>query len=464
MVGQLKHTRLGTSGYFLVASPRDRLIVFAPDVERFPQPLPPTGVSPLLDQLLQGGFEDAVIARDEHGAEILGASRRMVSNGWIVLGGVPSKEAFAPIADFKQRMYITAFVISLLIAAVLRFILTVEFARLQHAGEAMRRMTENEAPFEPIPITQHDEIGALIENFNRLAMERGRLDRLLRGEIAERRQAQHALAGALTRLQALSERITQIHEDERREFAYELHERSTQELSSLMINLKMLRAHCTGAEASAQLAQARAIAQLALRRVRSMSVNLHPPQLETFGLAAALQAYCTRQGSAAGWALHFDAPQNGERAPRRVEVACFRVAQEALANVARHAQATAVWVSLCDCDEGLKLSVRDDGIGFDVSVVHSHSGQHWPESQELRPATGEANEHADIRLSHKKFGLLGMEERVRQVGGRLEIRSSPGHGTEICATFPASPPAPLRAAHTFRTADYLAVSGQLNAS
>lgn len=463
MVGQLKQTRLGKSGYFLVVSPRDRLIVSAPDVERILQPLPPTGVSPLLDRLLAAGFEDAGIARDEYGAEILGASRRMMTNGWIVMGGIPSEEAFAPITAFKHRIYLTAFLISLLIAAILRFVLTLAFARLQYAGDAMRRMTENEAPFAPIPVTRQDEIGALIENFNRLAMERGRLDQQLRAEISERRQAQHALAGALMRLQALSERLTQVHEDERREFAYELHERSAQELSGLMLNLKMLRAHCSGKEANAQLDQANAIAQLALRRVRSMSINLHPPQLETFGLAAALQAYCTRQGADAGWALHFDSPHNDERPPRRVEVACFRVAQEALANVAQHAKATAVWVSLCDCAEGLKLSVRDDGIGFDAGDIHSSTGQHRLEPQELQPAAGQSYERADMPSSHKKFGLLGMEERVRQVGGRLEISSSPGHGTEICAIFPSSPLVHMRPAQEIRSANYPALSAQLQA-
>jgi signal transduction histidine kinase len=171
-----------------------------------------------------------------------------------------------------------------------------------------------------------------------------------------------------------------------------------------------------------------------------MSSDLHPPQLETFGLSAALRAHCTQQAAAAGWVLHFDSPQSDRRPPRHLELACFRMAQEALANVTQHASATQVWVSLRDSAAGVELRVRDDGIGFDAGDIHRFIGGHSPEPNAVQPAAGQAEARAGVQPEHRKFGLLEMEERVRQVGGSLEIKSSPGNGTEIHAVFPSPPP------------------------
>ena len=92
-------------------------------------------------------------------------------------------------------------------------------------------------------------------------------------------------------------------------------------------------------------------------------------------------------------------------------MACFRVAQEALTNVMRHAHAKEVWVAIGESGGEVELSVRDDGIGFDVTAV------------------------SDGPLS-PSFGLIGMQERIRQMGGRLTIRSAVGCGTEVRASFP----------------------------
>jgi signal transduction histidine kinase len=206
--------------------------------------------------------------------------------------------------------------------------------------------------------------------------------------------------------------MTRTQEEQRRKIAYELHEQSGQELTALMIHLQVLEAHCCGKEAQAQLQNARTIAHLALERVRAMSLDLHPPQLEALGLYAALRGYCGQQAEVAGWIMHIDAPDTRERPNRDVEIACFRVAQEALANVAQHANATEVWVSLRRSDDELQLRVRDNGLGFDAG------------------GTSE-------RIGYADLGLTGMAERVRQVAGRIDIRSSLGNGTEINVWFSA---------------------------
>jgi signal transduction histidine kinase len=237
----------------------------------------------------------------------------------------------------------------------------------------------------------------------------------LSGEIAERKRAEQALEVALARMQALSERITRGQEEERYSIAYELHEQLGQELASVNICLTMLKPHCLLPKAKARLQDARDLVELMMTRIRDMSLHLRPSQLDTFGLYAALQSHCTEQSEAAGWVLHFDVARAGRRPQPNVEIACFRLAQEALANIADHANATEVWVSLREDGDELHLCVRDNGIGFNAAGIKNR-----PEGANL--------------------GLMGMAERARQVGGRMELESSPGNGAEIRAVLPLIAP------------------------
>src|SRR4029453_6192277 len=100
------------------------------------------------------------------------------------------------------------------------------------------------------------------------------------------------------------------------------------------------------------------------------------------------------------------------RLPPQVETACFRIAQEALTNVVRHAQAARVWVQISQNDSGLQLVVQDDGVGFDVRTATSRTGV------------------------NASLGLQGMQERAAALGGSVEIRSRQGNGVEILASFP----------------------------
>ncbi|MBI2960388.1 MAG: HAMP domain-containing protein [Betaproteobacteria bacterium] len=397
LLGQLESTRIGHSGYFLVVSPGDRLILAAPEANRVLQRLPPRGAIPQLDRRLDEGFEGAGITQAAIGGEQLDVARKMSTTGWIVLAGVPTGEIFAPIENLKRQVYAAAVAISLLVMVLLRVFLTREFAPLRRTAEAMRRMVRREQPFAPLPVTRQDEIGELQASFNQLVVERG--------------QFENALQLTVRRAQALSERLTQVQDEERRELAFELHEQSAQELAALKLQFEALRHHCPGEQAQLQLQEALGLVSVITARVRNMALDLHPSQLDDFGLFVTLRGYCERQAEAAGWRLHFEAPGQGERLPHEVELACFRVVQEALANARQHAKATEVWLSLRLGAGELRLNLRDDGIGFD--------------------ANGMRNSKPSLSL-----GLIGMEERARQLGGRLEIKSSPGNGTAIDAAFP----------------------------
>ena len=232
-------------------------------------------------------------------------------------------------------------------------------------------------------------------------------------DITERKQAEETLNQSLLRVHALSERAMKIQQEERDGIARELHDELGQTLTALKVNLQMLEPFCTRGEAEGHLTEALMIVGRALEQVRGMTLDLRPPELDDLGLTAALESHFAKQAEAAEWISHFETPAPPGRLRSELEMACFRVAQEALTNVMRHAQAKEVWVVLGLKGGDVELSVRDDGIGFDAAAVSDHP-------------------------SASSFGLIGMRERVRQMGGRLTIRSAVGCGTEVRARFPCA--------------------------
>jgi signal transduction histidine kinase len=259
----------------------------------------------------------------------------------------------------------------------------------------------------------HLTLSAAQEQLTRQIRQLQLTDEQLARDIAEHRGIQEDLEAALKRLQTLNVRITAGQEEERHKIAYELHEQLGQEIVSLKMHLGLLKEQDRGKEAQERLLVAQDIAKAMLERIRNMSQNLRPLELDTLdalGLFDALQEYCKQQADAAGWKLHFDAPQS-DRPPRDVELACFRVVQDALANIAQHANATEVWLSVGTSADALQLMLRDDGAEIDAAAPRD-------------PADSES------------LVLIGIEERVRQAGGSLEIKPRPGGGTEMHAVFP----------------------------
>jgi PAS domain S-box-containing protein len=216
------------------------------------------------------------------------------------------------------------------------------------------------------------------------------------------------------RLAALSRQLIEVQEAERRHLARELHDDLGQLLTVLWLNLVRLRED-PGPLRSEQLDESlRSVSHL-VEEVRSRSLDLHPSVLDDLGLVPALEWYVERHAGSAGLSATVSAEPGGLRWPPEIEGACFRVTQEALTNVARHARARNVRVELRRLPSALELTIRDDGVGFDVEAARRNAMQ------------GES------------LGLLGMQERVQLAGGRLTIDSTPGAGTRIRVSFPAAP-------------------------
>lgn len=235
-------------------------------------------------------------------------------------------------------------------------------------------------------------------------------------DISERRKMEEALQAANRQLQALSGRVIEIQESERRYVARELHDEIGQALTAVKINLQfLLRQQADRPPAS--LENSIAIVDGALEQVRGMSLDLRPSQLDDLGLVAALRWYLDRQARMAGVTVGFNADTLSRRLDTAIETACFRIAQEAVTNALRHARAQCVWVELRlrEREHELLLLIRDNGGGFNVAAAR------------------------DGATSGRSLGLLSMEERAGLAGGRLEIVSAPDSGTEIRAHFPMAP-------------------------
>src|SRR6266581_1476474 len=240
-------------------------------------------------------------------------------------------------------------------------------------------------------------------------------------DMTERREAEQAVRErqaeaqhSRERMEALSQRLLKALENERRLIARELHDQIGQGLTAVKLNLESLRG---GARAKAfPLDESVEIVEQLMEAVRSLSLELRPSVLDDLGLAAALRWYADRQGRRAGFAIRVRTDLPAERLASDLETACFRVAQEAITNVARHAGAKRVEVDAPAEDGTLDLTVRDDGSGFDVAAVRGGT-------------TAEGS-----------IGLDGMEERVRLLGGDFRIDSQPGTGTTVWARFPLTEP------------------------
>jgi PAS domain S-box-containing protein len=230
-------------------------------------------------------------------------------------------------------------------------------------------------------------------------------------DITDRKAAEEALRGYADRLQVLSRRVVEVQEEERRHLARELHDEIGQSLTAIAVNLQAVRRTC-GPEGQPRMEECLGVVQRSIEQVRSLALDLRPSMLDDLGLVAALRWYLDRQAQRVGYEPRFSAdPQEMHLGPAAAVIA-FRVAQEALTNVARHAGARRVRVGLRIRGGSLRLVVRDDGVGFD------------PESTLRRGAEG------------RGMGLMGMRERAALLGGRVAFRSAPGQGTEVRLTLP----------------------------
>ncbi|MBD0334905.1 MAG: GAF domain-containing sensor histidine kinase [Cyanobacteria bacterium Co-bin13] len=220
------------------------------------------------------------------------------------------------------------------------------------------------------------------------------------------------------RLHTLSAQLINAQETERHHIARELHDEIGQALTIVKINLQSLK-RAAQTESSppgpapvpTAVQDSLDIVEVALQQVRDLSLNLRPSLLDDLGLTAALRWYVDRYSQRTGISASVSAASTPQL-PATLATACFRIVQEALTNVARHAQAQHVTIELQPQDEELHLLIQDDGVGFDAQAAHRRA------------------------MQGNSLGLLGMEERALLAGGHLTIHSAPNSGTQIHVQLP----------------------------
>jgi signal transduction histidine kinase len=211
----------------------------------------------------------------------------------------------------------------------------------------------------------------------------------------------------------LTRRLESAKEEERRHISRELHDELGQTLTATKLHLQLLGRDAADPASAARLAEPVAMLDSMIGQVRQMSLGLRPPLLDELGLGAALEQFLKGLSQRTGTQIDFECRSGVGGSAPEVEAAAFRVVQEAVNNALRHADAGRITVELSAGKDGeLAIRVADDGRGFDV--------------EQVRPRLQ--------RGGH--LGLLGMEERVRALGGRLEIDTGEGRGCVIEARIP----------------------------
>jgi two-component system sensor histidine kinase UhpB len=230
--------------------------------------------------------------------------------------------------------------------------------------------------------------------------------RSLVGQLEERNQELHALSG----------RAINAQEEERKSIARSLHDDTGQALTMLIISLDRLEGHLPASQSDLKkdVQAARELASNALTELRRIVFGLRPSILDDLGLVPAMRWYARTNLERAG--VHFEvlAPQAMPDLPAEISITLFRIAQEAINNILRHARASSVTLQIAVQAGDICLEVKDDGRGFNLQ---------------------EASEDA-VQSHH--LGLLGLRERAELLGGQVNLRSSPGQGTCLQVCLPLS--------------------------
>jgi signal transduction histidine kinase len=263
----------------------------------------------------------------------------------------------------------------------------------------------------PICVAAQDEVGQLAQSLESMRQQLRNAYQQLE-DTNKRLELQ--VRERTARLGELLTKIISAQEDERARLARELHDETAQTLAALSIALDRARDNLdeTQPEAAERLQEARTIAAGLLEETRRLILDLRPMALDDLGLAPAIRWYAETHLEEAGIAASVEVDQPSKRLPKHLEVSLFRMVQEAVNNVVRHAHARHARIELAFRDSVASVRVTDDGRGFDAEAV------------------------LGLAVPARSVGLLGMQERVRLLNGRLSIESQPGKGTVISIEVP----------------------------
>lgn len=309
---------------------------------------------------------------------------------WFAVSGVPTAVVFADVRIQALESALLGSAI-LVLVALLAYALSRNIERpitaiARVAVEVAAGNTETRAP-----IAGSLQTASVAREFNRM------LD--VRAELEKERQRY------IDQLRGLAARLVEVEEEQHRDLARELHDRVGQNLSALMMSLDIVKGRLPAdgvAELRERIDDCRVMLEDTMTHVREVLADLRPPLLDDFGLLSALRDYAQRYTKRHGIPVLVSGNDLQRRLGHAEETALFRVAQEALSNTAKHAQASEIRINLSDAGF---MEIEDNGIGFAIG------------NPQARPT----------------WGLIGMRERMQSIGGTLQVDSRPGGGTRVVA-------------------------------
>ncbi|RMF04167.1 MAG: GAF domain-containing protein [Chloroflexi bacterium] len=207
-------------------------------------------------------------------------------------------------------------------------------------------------------------------------------------------------------------------QDERcRRISRDLHDEISQSLAALALDMEAMQvaAHSPGINWAGKLDSLHPRVVNALKEINRIILDLRPTLLEDLGLLPALKWFAGKRLEETGTRIHVRTTDPPPRLPAHLETTLYRVGQEAITNIAKHARAQNVWLKMEQTDSRVTLIVRDDGDGFDLNTILANTD------------------------AHVGLGLFGMEERTNLIGGRFSLRTAPGEGTRVAVTIPLTP-------------------------
>ncbi|MHB1170740.1 MAG: HAMP domain-containing sensor histidine kinase [Longimicrobiales bacterium] len=320
--------------------------------------------------------------------KILGANAVIAAlSGLAVVLAVHRELGTDAVTDTIVMVALVTIVLSLVVNAVIvRFALS-PIDRLENT--ASRVQAGDEEARARTTVLADRKLARLIATFNEM------LDR-----ITVQRQ----------RLRDVNQRALAAAEDERLRIARELHDGTAQTLAALRVRLKLARTTRDAAKQAAILEEISEEVASAIEEVRRMARGLRPPALDMLGLAPAIESRARAIAEAGGLRLELAVEDQERLLSPETELAVYRIVQESLSNVVRHAGAETVFVGVQRQDGILEIVVRDDGRGFDLEHALDDSG--------------------------RGLGLFGMQERASYIGGTVDIESRPGEGTRVRVRIP----------------------------
>ncbi|MGA2625318.1 MAG: HAMP domain-containing protein [Bacteroidota bacterium] len=357
------------------------------------------------------GKTDTRIINDYRGIPVLSSYTPLNIPGvqWVILAEIDTSEAFSSVHLLRERLILLGLAI-LFVSAVVGVVITRTISKpILSLARATEKFGKGDLSHRASPESD-DEIGLLAETFNRMAENTMQNTAQLQREIIERRRAENQVTTSHERLRNLSAHLQTVREEERKGIAREIHDELGQALTTLKLNLVLLKddAGFSNPRIGGKISSMVDLIDATIKSVKRMITALRPRLLDDLGLSAAIEwqsgEFQQRTGIACNVSIY---PENIKVDPER-STAIFRILQETLTNVARHSNATSVDVSLTQNDGELELLVSDNGKGITNDQVNDS----------------------------KSFGLIGIRERAYYWGGNVEIRGSQGRGTVIVVRFP----------------------------